>query len=241
MKYRIHPLYIAKLFANVGTFCYMDFSGRKEWFPIYVWLIEGGGKTILVDVACDAEEMKKVSAFKAPYENNTTLEETLGRFGLTPATVETVVLTHLHGDHALNIRKFTHAAIYVQEAELAFAKNPHPLFAATFPPGRFDGIDFTTVKGDYHLTEGIDLLFTPGHTAGTQSVAVATKQGRAVICGACSVPENFVCAQGTTEVIAPGLHVDPLQGYDSMVRVKREADIILPLHDSAHMNEAVIG
>ena len=241
MNYKIHPLYIAKLYADVATFCYMNFSGRKDWFPIYAWLIEGGGKTILVDVACDAEEMKRASVLKAPYENITTLEEALGRFGLTPATVETVILTHLHGDHALNIRKFTHAAIYVQEAELAFAKHPHPLFAGTFPAGRFDGIDFKTVKGDYHLDDGIELLLTPGHTAGTQSVAVTTAKGKVIICGACSLPESFTCTSGLAEVTAPGIHIDPLQGYESLLRVKRDADIIIPLHDSAHMNEAVIG
>jgi N-acyl homoserine lactone hydrolase len=241
MNYRIHPLYIARLYADVATFCYMNFSGKKEWFPIYAWLIEGGGKTILVDVACDAEEMKRASVLKAPYENITTMEEALGRFGLVPAAVETVILTHLHGDHALNIRKFTHAAIYVQEAELAFAKHPHPLFAGTFPAGRFDGIDFTTIRGDYPFADGIEIMLTPGHTPGTQSVSVQTETGKAIICGACSLPENFVCTQGPAEVVPPGLHVDPLQGYDSFLRVKREADMIIPLHDSAYMNEAVIG
>ena len=241
MNYKIHPLYIAKLYADVATFCYMNFSGRKDWFPIYAWLLEGGGKTILVDVACDAEEMKRASVLKAPYENITTLEEALGRFGLTPATVETVILTHLHGDHALNIRKFTNAAIYVQEAELVFAKKPHPLFAGTFPAGRFDGIAFKTIKGDCHFDDGIELLLTPGHTAGTQSVSVQTEKGKAVICGACSLPESFTCTSGPAEVTAPGIHMDPIQGYESLLRVKREADIVIPLHDSANMGEAVIG
>ncbi len=241
MNYKIHPLYIAKLYADVATFCYMNFSGIKQWFPIYVWLIEGGGKNILVDVACDAEEMKRLSVLKAPYENITTLEEALGRFGLTPDTVETVILTHLHGDHALNIGKFTNARIYVQEEELAFAGHPHPLFAGTFPAGRFDGVDFTAVRGDYHFDDGIELLLTPGHTAGTQSVAVATAKGKAVICGACSLQENFACTSDLAEVAAPGIHMDPIQGYESLLRVKREADIIIPLHDSSHMGEKVIG
>ncbi len=240
-KYKIHPLYIAKLYVDVATFCYMNFSGVKQWFPIYAWLIEGGGKTILVDVACDAEEIKQASVLKAPYENITTLEEALGRFGLTPPMVDTVILTHLHGDHALNIRKFTNADIYVQEAELAFAKKPHPLFAGTFPAGRFDGVDFKTIKGDCHLDDGIEILLTPGHTAGTQSIAVETAKGKAIICGACSLPENFTGTSALTEVVAPGLHLDPIQGYESLARVKREADIIIPLHDSAHMKEAAIG
>jgi N-acyl homoserine lactone hydrolase len=240
MNYKIHPLYIARLYADVATFCYMNFSGAKQWYPIYAWLIEGGGRAILVDVACDAEEMQRASVLKAPFENLTTIEEALSRFGLTPATVETVILTHLHGDHALNIRKFTNSAIYVQEAELAFANKPHPLFAGSFPAGRFDGVYFETIKGDFHLDDGIEILLTPGHTAGTQSVAVETAKGKAIICGACSLPESFTGTTGLAEVVAPGLHLDPIQGYESLLRVKREADIIIPLHDPAHMKESVI-
>jgi len=241
MNYKIYPLYICKLFADIGTFSYLNFSGEKRWFPVYIWLIEGGGQKILVDVACDAEEMRKASVLGAPYENITTIEEALAKFELSPENVETVIITHLHGDHALNLRKFVNAKIYVQEDELNFARNPHPLFANIFPKGRFDGIRFMTVKGDYRLRDGVDILFTPGHSAGTQSVAVSTAKGRAIICGACSLPESFAPVDKTQQVVAPGIHLDPVKGYDSLVRIKKEADIILPLHDLAFMNETVIG
>ena len=241
MTYKIYPLYVAKIYADMGTFCYLNFSGIKKWFPIYVWLVEGGGKQVLIDVACDAEEVMKASVLKAPYENITTIEEALGRFGLTPETVETVILTHLHADHALHVRKFTRAAIYVQQAELDFARNPHPLYAGTFPAGRFDGINFQVIKGDYHLADGIDLLLTPGHTAGAQSVAVQTRKGKVIVSGACSLPENFASPSGQAEVVPPGIHLDPIQGYDSFLRIKKQADIIIPLHDAAHMTGEAIG
>jgi len=241
MNYKIYPLTIAKLMADVGAFCYLNFSGLKKWFPIYVWLIEGGGKQVLVDTGCEAEEMMKSSIMKAPFEDVTSLEEALQKFGLKPETVETLVLTHLHGDHALNIRRFSKAAIYVQEEELAFAKNPHPLFAKSFPTGRFDGINFTTVRGDYQLADGLELLYTPGHTAGTQSVAVRTEKGKAIISGACSLPENFAPSSGLMEIAPPGIHLDPIRGYDSFLRIKQEADIIIPLHDDSHQEGGVIG
>jgi len=239
-KYRIHPLYIARLYADVGTFCYLNFTGEKRWFPIYSWLIEGAGRFVLVDTGCDAAEVMRSSVLKAPYENETTIEEALKRFGLSPELIDTLVLTHLHADHALNVKKFTRAKIYVQEREVAFAYHPHPLFLGTFPKGRFDGINFFTINGDFRLAEGIDLLFTPGHTAGTQSVAVQTGQGRVIICGACSLPENFL-SSGTTEVVPPGIHLDPLQSYDSLLRIKREADLVLPLHDETFKDGMVIG
>ena len=44
MNYKIYPLYIAKIYANIGTLCYLNFSGEKKCFPIYAWLIEGVGR-----------------------------------------------------------------------------------------------------------------------------------------------------------------------------------------------------
>jgi N-acyl homoserine lactone hydrolase len=240
-NYKIYPLYIARLFADIGTFNYLNFSGEKKWFPIYVWVIVGGKQKIVVDVACDAEEMKKASVLGAPYENITTVEEALKRFDLSPETVDTLIITHLHADHALNLRKFVNAKIYVQEEEITFAKNPHPLFANSFPKGRFDGIRFIPIGGDYTLIDGIDLLLTPGHSAGTQSVAVRTAKGRAIICGTCSVPGNFAPPDPAQQVIPPGLHLDLIKGYESLLRVKKEADIVLALHDSAYMDGAAIG
>jgi glyoxylase-like metal-dependent hydrolase (beta-lactamase superfamily II) len=91
------------------------------------------------------------------------------------------------------------------------------------------------------LADGIDVLLTPGHSAGTQSVAIKTAKGRAIICGACSLPENFAPLDPSQQVVAPGIHLDLLKGYESLLRIKREADMILPLHDPSLMDERVIG
>jgi hypothetical protein len=55
------------------------------------------------------------------------------------------------------------------------------------------------------------------------------------------LPESFTPLDRTQQVIAPGIHLDLLKGYDSLLRIKKEADIILPLHDPSLMNGAVIG
>jgi len=43
------------------------------------------------------------------------------------------------------------------------------------------------------------------------------------------------------EVAAVGLHTDCRQVYDSALRVKRTADIIVPLHDPRYMEMESIG
>jgi hypothetical protein len=63
----------------------------------------------------------------------------------------------------------------------------------------------------------------------------------------CTIRENFypsdsVLAKGTYKVIPTGMHTDPLECYDSMLRILDIGkDKVLPFHDSAIMDVEVIG
>ena len=57
---------------------------------------------------------------------------------------------------------------------------------------------------------------------------VETTKGKAIITGLCCNAENFPTGGG---VIAPGVHLDVIQAYESMKRIKEAADIIIPVHD----------
>lgn len=116
--------------------------------------------------------------------------------------------------------------------------DPHPIFAGAYQRPLFEDRPFEIVEGDEDLFPGIRLLFTPGHSPGNQSVAVSTESGLAIITGFCCTPENFYPQKSqarvtdrTPEVIPPGIHTDMLQAYASAVRVKKTADIIIPMHD----------
>ncbi len=229
--YKIFPLLIGRIYADIGTFNYANFSGEKKWYPILAFLIQGDGRNVLVDTGCLAEEMAAVSALKAGYEDVKPLEEALKEKGLAVKDIKEVILTHLHSDHCLNAKQLQSATVWIQEEELAFAMNPHPFFSRSFNRKRYEGVKFHTVKGDTHFAEGIELLYTPGHTAGTQSVLVETEKGKVVIAGFCSIPENFNPPDKALEVIPPGYHLDLLQGYESVLRIKKMGATIIPLHD----------
>ncbi|MCK4818067.1 N-acyl homoserine lactonase family protein, partial [bacterium] len=113
-----------------------------------------------------------------------------------------------------------------------FAKNPHPLFAKKYYPHLYQGLAWETVRGDKEIIPGVKVIFTPGHTAGSQSVAVDTERGKVVIPGLCSIDENYE----TKEVIIPGMHFDPFKAYDSIVTIRKMADIILPTHSQSLVN-----
>jgi len=120
----------------------------------------------------------------------------------------------------------------VQKHELDYARNPHPLLQYFYLPIQdlLDEVNFDIVEGDKEIGKGVKVLLTPGHSPGSQSVAIETEKGTAVITGFCCINENFT--EGVWLVTPPGIHANATQAYDSMLKVKEIADIIIPLHES---------
>ena len=103
----------------------------------------------------------------------------------------------------------------------------------------FEGWKVRLIRGDYEIYPGISILHTPGHTPGTQSVAVNTKEGKAVIPGFCCTFDTFeepakVLPEGHPfahwEVFSPSIATDLNQAYNSTLRMKTIADVLLPCH-----------
>jgi glyoxylase-like metal-dependent hydrolase (beta-lactamase superfamily II) len=236
--YKIYPVYTSKLRLDKGHFTYRKYYGEKILFPVFAWLIKGDGETILIDTGCSAEEMMRYSATQKEMggEDGPPIEDTLQKMGISMSDIKTIVVTHLHLDHFLNAKKFPNAELIIQEEELRFAMNPHPLFSPQYNKEWYKGLRFKTVSGDTEIIPGVEVIFTPGHAPGCQSVSVSTVQGKAVIIGFCSIDENFT-KEGD---IVPGLHTDPLKAYDSIVKIRKIADILLPCHSGRFLGAASI-
>jgi glyoxylase-like metal-dependent hydrolase (beta-lactamase superfamily II) len=175
-----------------------------------------------------------------PQEPVQTFEESLAKVDCAPDDIDIIIQTHLHMDHIYNTPKCKNAVIYVQEEELGFALNPHPIFEIMYPREIIKGLNFEVIKGDQTILPGIAVMLVPGHTPGCQAVVVETTEGKAVISGFCSIMENFnppedvrtkISPFASYPVIAPGIHTDIFQAYESVLRVKQIADIIIPMHD----------
>lgn len=207
----------------------------------YVWYIEGPEKRVLVDAGGTLEGMGLFLRFLGTGATGTeiqSLEQGLSKVGLKPEDIDIVILTQLHTDHVELAHKFTRAKFIVQKRELDFALNPHPAVVAFFNKELFEGLDFEVVDGDKEIVDGVRVLLTPGHTAGGQSVAVKTDAGIAVITGFCCIRENFEPPEvlaGIAPVLTPGIHLDALQVFDSALRVKEIADIVVPLHAAEYI------
>ncbi|OGP62373.1 MAG: hypothetical protein A2170_16105 [Deltaproteobacteria bacterium RBG_13_53_10] len=215
-----------------GIFTYLRNHGEKILAPTWAWVIEGGKEPILVDGGCSYEEFRKYSILTTGGEEAAPIEDSLRKMGISVSDIKTVIMTHLHSDHCLNAKKFPNARIIVQKDELEFARHPHPLFSAIYKGEWYEGLNFQIIQGDTEIIPGVEAIFSPGHSAGGQSVSVRTDRGNIVISGFCALDENF----GEKGDIIPAPHVDPLKAYDSIVRLRKIADMILPLHSQRLVN-----
>jgi glyoxylase-like metal-dependent hydrolase (beta-lactamase superfamily II) len=207
-----------------------------------MWYIRAGDKHVLVDTAIEAEDYRNYHpGFNdMPFQSVQTFEEALVKVDCTPDDVDIIIQTHLHMDHMYNTPKCKNAVVYVQKKELEFALSPHPIFEIAYPKEIIKKLKLEVIEGDKTILPGIAVMLVPGHTPGGQAVVVETIKGRAVISGFCSIMENFnppediktkISPLATYPVIAPGIHTDLFQAYESTLRVKQMADIIIPLHD----------
>ena len=230
---KVYPILTCQIKIDKGIFTYLRNYGEKILVPTWAWLIEGGEDPILVDTGCALEEFMKYSILTSGGEEGVPIEDFLQKRGITVTDIKTIIMTHLHSDHCLNAKKFPNARIVVQQEELEFARNPHPLFSAIFKNEWYEGLNFETVQGDTEIVPGVKTIFTPGHTAGNQSVSITTEQGEVVIAGFCTLDDNF----SDKGDIIPGPHVDPFKAYDSIIKIKNLADVLIPLHSQSVLND----
>jgi glyoxylase-like metal-dependent hydrolase (beta-lactamase superfamily II) len=119
------------------------------------------------------------------------LVEGLRDAGIDHLSVEHVILTHLHYDHAGSLSVFPNAKFHVQDAELAFATSRQVCDHGVRAP--FDGEPVAQLvrklyadqvvfhDGDEDFAPGIALRVCPGHTAGLQVVCCETARGTVVL------------------------------------------------------------
>ncbi|MFH0814400.1 MAG: N-acyl homoserine lactonase family protein [Pseudomonadota bacterium] len=242
-NYIIHPIPLMKVEFPKPKMTYLMNFGETIPIVIYVWFLEGGERTIIVDAGITPERLIKRGYKVEPIQS---LADGLSRVGLTVGDVDLIIATHLHHDHFYLAHEFPRAEVIVQEAEIQFARNPHPMIAQMWPADYREllvGLQFRVVEGDTRVDDGVELLLTPGHSAGTQSVAINTNQGTAIIAGFCCIRENFdppPAIKDRMPLIAPGINLNALQAYESVERVKKLADMIVPIHEADLIDKATI-
>ena len=253
VEYAITPLVIAwGLQREMSRFTYLNNYGVKFDIPYLAFLVQGPNLNLLVDTACSADDYQRwikpadrplIAAgetFKDVVDADP-IERVLAKHSLTLDDIHVVFQTHLHWDHCLNTIKFPRSRVLFQRAELEDLPC-HPFYRFTFAPDEFydnlqRSLALEVLDGNSTIADGLDVIFTPGHTAGGQSLAVRTSQGRFVIAGLCTINKNYHLTDQEQQrlgypIIPPGSHKDVVRSYESCLRLKEIGGAnILPLHE----------
>jgi len=151
-------------------------------------LIRTEERTVLVDDGIGSKEPEK---FRTIYGvsnpgSPTRLEDELRALGVEPGDVDTVLLTHLHFDHAggSTVRDddgtlrpaFPNATYVVRRGEWDFAHRDNERIQASYLAHNMDPLEDAGVvefiDEDTEVVPGITMVRTPGHTPHHQSVLI---------------------------------------------------------------------
>jgi glyoxylase-like metal-dependent hydrolase (beta-lactamase superfamily II) len=155
-------------------------------------LIRTGSRKIVVDVGFGGVHVDKDVKYY-DFDPSVNVVTALAKEGVAPGDVDTVILTHLHSDHAAAstmpgaggpVPTFPNARYVVNETEWTTAFSPDPRSAAAYR-----GEDFAALEtaGLLHLVgdradlgDGVSVERTGGHTAGHLLALIENESGTAV-------------------------------------------------------------
>jgi glyoxylase-like metal-dependent hydrolase (beta-lactamase superfamily II) len=185
----------AFLFARQDWRRQLDLFLPGPWsgpMPIHCWAIEHEGGVTLVD-AGETALVRNVPFARFDVAPDGELPAALAAAGLDPDRIDSLVLTHMHGDHmdgAVHVR----APALVNAVELEFSatagarfwqkvlRQPIPT-RVEFQPFALDGGPFGAFDRSKPLSDDgrIVAVDTPGHTPGHISVVCVDDEGRHVL------------------------------------------------------------
>ena len=132
-------------------------DGRR--WPVHGFVITHPGGAVLVDTGVGGPQ----DALDDWRVVNRSVADALAELDMTPADIGLVINTHLHFDHCGQNAVFRHAPHYVQRAELARAEREAPELCGWFD---FMNARWELLDGDTEVLPGLEVVATPGHTAG---------------------------------------------------------------------------
>jgi len=209
-------------------------TDQKTFAPVWSALLRTPEGNVLFDTGLHPVHIERPEAtfgpgsLKVVMAKDDAVVSRLAALGVRADDVTIVVNSHLHFDHAGNNGAFPKATFIVQGDHLAFAKGK-----PNFPGVYWDipELTYMPVTGRVRVATGVEVVPTPGHAPGHQSLVVDLPEtGRVVLCGdAAFTRENL--ARG--EIRAP----DEAAAKNSLALIRSlvgdDLDRVFTSHDAA--------
>jgi N-acyl homoserine lactone hydrolase len=211
---------------------------RDITIPVSMWIIDHPKGLVVFDTGNNVAITDNCKAYWAPgncdflkpnQTKATTIDGWLKKAGYSTDKVKVVVTSHSHLDHIGNIEMFPKAIHAIQKKELYQAWFPEK-FQGRTTPGTFVMADidnarefnYLELNGDYDLFgDGqVQILSTPGHTLGHQSMKVKLGSGKTMI-----LTQDAVWMQENLDGYPAGLNYSVQDYTNSVNRLKFIRDL----------------
>lgn len=181
-------------------------------------LLRDGRHTVLIDTGTGAKHDERTRE-QIAVEPGDCLVESLAAAGVGVDQIDTVILTHLHFDHAGGgtqrntqghiVPTFPRARYVVQRGEYELAASGAEELRGVYPAEHFQPIaeagQFDFLDGPGEILPGVETLLTPGHTSHHQSILIRSRGAAALyvadLCPMAAHVRSHWCMAYDTEVL----------------------------------------
>ena len=222
--------------TRADSFIFDDHPAAPHGMDYFVWVLDNGKRQIVVDTGYD---MAEATRRDRPILRDPA--QALGAVGVDAARVDSVIITHLHYDHAGGLDRFPAATFHLQAAEMAYATGPCMCHGVLQMPFTVDHVcemvrhvysgRVVFHDGSAEVAPGVRVHCIGGHSRGLQVVEVDTDHGPLCLASdAAHYYENFL--EGKPFPIVADLQ-PMLDGFATLMRLGGGAERVIPGHDPA--------
>jgi glyoxylase-like metal-dependent hydrolase (beta-lactamase superfamily II) len=145
-------------------------------------LLERGEQRVLIETGFGGGWSEKETDMFGM--NGVTILDALKEKNVDPDSIDSVILSHLHFDHAAGVTLLPNAKVIVQKQEWEDANNNRSTMSRTYLPRVLDSIRprLEVVDGDATVLGDIQVTVRKGHTWGLQSIEFQDNSGTVCFC-----------------------------------------------------------
>lgn len=246
---KIYPIRVGSSIGDQSIMTFRVGMGNQITVSFGCFYIEADARKIMLDTGpSSGEHANRWHKETGPHilPNHESFIQLEKKIGVHPEEIDTILLTHLHWDHAYHMEKYPKAKIYVARDELNFALNPIPPFYYIYEHWQAGLTPFflssmnRMVQLDmapYKITEHVTAIPLPGHSPGHMGAIVETGSGPYVLAGDAIVSRQNLMPLPERKLPfrMPGLFMDFQAQWRSIEKimeiVKGDSTRVLANHD----------
>lgn len=224
---------------------------KTKWIkvPTFSVLIEHPdlGYVLYDTGSCPGDEADRLPAFTKKYfpyyaQREEFLDKKLESLNIRPEEISTVVVSHMHWDHAGGLKFFCNTKagenIYVHKKDYMYGLCVTHQSPVNFAGGgyfkenfEFEKLNFNLIEEDMNLADGLDLVTLEGHTPGILGLLIKLESGNYIFpSDAVYTAKNYGPPANNPGIIYDTLGFERTISKLNLLQKKYHAKIIFP-HD----------